>query len=76
MAAKNLNPSVNTSLLKSLLDSRAGATGSGATKLLETILADKASDVPMNKQSDNLVPQNPNRVENDQVWHNKNLVIQ
>ena len=76
MAAKNLNPSVNTSLLKSLLDSRAGATGSGAAKLLETILADKASDVPMNKQSDNLVPQNPNEVENDQVWHNKNLVIQ
>ena len=76
MAAKNLNPSVNTSLLKSLLDSRAGATGSGAAKLLETVLADKASDVPMNKQSDNLVPQNPNEVENDQVWHNKNLVIQ
>lgn len=76
MAAKNLNPSVNTSLLKNLLDARAGATGSGAAKLLETVLADKASNIPMNKQSDNLMPQNLNEVVNDQVSHNKNLVIQ
>lgn len=76
MTAKNLNPSVNTSLLKNLLDSRAGATGSGAAELLETVLVDKASNVPMNKQSDYLIPQNPNEVVNDQVSHNKNLVIQ
>ena len=55
-ASKNLNPTINTSLLKNLIGSTTSAAGSGAAKLLENALADRASNVPMNKQSDALAP--------------------